>query len=933
MREQITQRWEELEPLLDALLELPPQQQAEKLAQCADPHMRAALAELLAHDAGSGGSIDRIGQALGHGGVGIEGQHLGPYLIERQLGEGGMGAVFLAARQTAEFTQRVALKLLRSGVYSSAQQKLFQREQRIHARLQHAHIARVFDSGISAAGVPYFAMEFVDGPRITDYCDARRLSVDARLRLFATVCDAVAYAHQNLIVHRDLKPSNILVDANGEPKLLDFGIAKLLESDTGAPAPTGTAQAMLTPQYAAPEQFGRGTVTTATDVYALGMLLGELLTGKLPARETASITRCADAATAAARGVTLAVLRRQLHGDLDAIVHKALQTEPPRRYPGAADLAEDVRRFLDGKPIRARPDALAYRARKFVQRHKIGFAASLALAATLIGATAISMYEAAYARREATRATAEAERANAVKQFLLHLFYSSAPATSQRVETADDMLARGQQQSSQELASAPALRAEVLAAIGDIQRRRGKIELAGKTLAEADELARTAFAANNPQRLEIEALLARMSISNDRFADGLAALDAALASYRSAGGAEHIALAHALEYRGVLQMRLGHYPQAVAQIRDALALHRRLLPADDVDIDDVLSALAEAQGYNGDYAGAIATAGDLVARARGRYGKDHVQLAEAVSLLATPLRQSGRLDEAEAALQEAADIQRRAYAEPQQNLAITLNDLGVTQTMLGKHAAGAVNLSEALAIAQKVYKGDSLMTAIGMDNLGRLRHLQGNFADAEPLVRDALAMMIRIRGKDHPRVAQTEVDLAQSLIELRRFEEAAGLLDTALAVDRARFGDKHESIGSVMTAQARLALRQGNIDVAMALLAQADSQLDALPKSHARRTELHLLRAEALLAANRGEAALDEARSALDSAQHAATPLALTLVRAETLLAKAQLARGDPSAAQISAREARARLAAAPSSTPALRADLDDIEGRLAAAH
>jgi len=222
-------RWREAEPLLDELLDLPPSARAAALARFAiDAELRAALTGLLALDARADTDIDQLARAVGHGGSAFEGRQIGPYRIERALGEGGMGAVFLASRPTAEFTQQVALKLLRVGLFSAAEQEQFRREQRIHARLEHPHIARIYDSGVTGAGVPYFAMEYVDGIAVSDYCDGANLGIAARLELFATICDAVAYAHQNLVVHRDLKPSNILVDRDGAPKLLDFGIAKLL---------------------------------------------------------------------------------------------------------------------------------------------------------------------------------------------------------------------------------------------------------------------------------------------------------------------------------------------------------------------------------------------------------------------------------------------------------------------------------------------------------------------------------------------------------------------------------------------------------------------------------------------------------------------------------------------------------------------------------
>jgi serine/threonine-protein kinase len=600
----ITARWSEIEPLLDRLLDLPPEQRAAVLErECCDAELRAVVHRLLAVDVGTDSGIDRLAREIGTSPAGIEGRRVGPYRIERALGEGGMGVVFLATRQTAELTQRVALKLLRVGLFSADQQALFRREQQIHTRLEHPHIARVCDSGITDAGVPYFAMEYVDGVPLMDYCDRERLGIDARLRLFASICDAVAFAHRNLVVHRDLKPSNILVDAAGAP-LLDFGIAKLLSETDASNERTRTEQHRLTPDYAAPEQFDGGAITTATDVYALGVLLCELLSGARPidsdidASPLRTASRVMDADTAQRRGLGLAALKRRLRGDLDAVVAKALQRDPARRYAGATALRDDVQRHFSGQPVLAHPDAWTYRAGKFLQRHRLGVAAALVIAAILIGATVFSAFEARVARHEAAHAGAEAARATAVKQFLLHLFYSSAPATSAVVDTADAMLERGQKQSNDELAATPALQAEVLEAIGDIQRRRGKLDAAEAALDQADRLA-AQLAGNDPKRLEIAATSARLNIANGHFAEGLELIDAALATYRSSHGVESDALAFALEQRGVLLHRLGHYPEAVAEVEAALAIYRRMNPRDEASIADALSALSEMQSSNG----------------------------------------------------------------------------------------------------------------------------------------------------------------------------------------------------------------------------------------------------------------------------------------------------------------------------------------------
>jgi len=325
------------------------------------------------------------------------GTRIGPYRLLEEIGRGGMGTVYLAERIDA-YHRRVALKLVKRGMDSDEILRRFRYERQILAGLEHPHIARLYDGGLSDDGRPYLAMEYVDGRPIDQYCDAATLDIDARLRLFASVCEAVQYAHQNLVVHRDLKPSNVLITAAGQVKLLDFGIAKLLDEEAaGVSAPvTRTGLRVMTPAYAAPEQVRGEAITTATHVYALGVVLYKLLTGQRPyedveenaqaaeravleqepVRPSTAITKATETLTperaSAARATSVERLQRRLQGDLDVMVLKALRKEPERRYASAAAFAEDIRRHLDGLPVTARPDTRSYRVRKFVRRHRFG---------------------------------------------------------------------------------------------------------------------------------------------------------------------------------------------------------------------------------------------------------------------------------------------------------------------------------------------------------------------------------------------------------------------------------------------------------------------------------------------------------------------------------------------------------------------------------
>lgn len=492
-------RWARLQELFQVALERGPETRSTWLRQLeeTDPGLHADVVSLLAaHE--DPGPIARLSPE--HPSTPTL-DRIGPYRVLAPLGEGGMATVYLAEREGPDFTQLVALKVSRTGMADSRLADRLRGERRILAGLEHPGIARLVDGGATSAGQPFCAMEFVDGPNLLDFADRQRLPVAQRLRLFLEVCAAVHYAHQQLVVHRDLKPSNILVGPEGRAKLLDFGIAKLLDA-AGEVDPairaTHTA-AWFTPAYASPEQIRGEPVTTLTDVYALGIVLYQLLTGARPydvdGRSPAEVERIvcerlpdlpsvaaarSPAAIAQARRTSPERLRRLLVGDLDTIVLKALAKEPARRYASVEQLAEDLRRYLDGHPILARPDRLRYRAGKFVRRHRTAVAAASLAALSLIGGIAATAWQAARARRErdrAARALTETKQALSqsedVTDFLVGLFRSSDPSvTAGNAAAARELLRRGVSQANG-LAGQPAVQARVLGRAGRGVREPG----------------------------------------------------------------------------------------------------------------------------------------------------------------------------------------------------------------------------------------------------------------------------------------------------------------------------------------------------------------------------------------------------------------------------------------------------------------------------
>jgi serine/threonine-protein kinase len=459
------ERCARLRDAFDAALELTTDRRAEWIVEhIADLDDRAALTLLLsaATDPGpldlpSAERMRRLADAPLVAPDSLLGQRIGAFRLTRLIGQGGMATVFLAERDDVEFRQLVAVKLLRRGLYSTHEQRMFRREQRALAALSHPNIAHLIDGGISEAGVPYLVLEYIDGLPITRHAEERSLDRDSRLRLFVVACRAVAAAHAQLIVHRDLKPSNILVTTSGEVKLLDFGIAKLLDDEDDAA--TRSAIVAMTPEYAAPEQFDRRPVTTATDVYALGIVLHELLLGERPASSATGSGRAASLAMSASMRDDDNRVVMALRGDLGTIIGKALEAEPERRYESAAALADDVERFLDRQPVRAHPPSRWYRTRKFVRRHRGGIVLSAAFAVGVLASLLLALWQADVARKEAANARAEAQRANTTREFIGNL-----------LQPVQDQLAEEHMPSLRELVDAGASRIEEQKNLGAVQR-------------------------------------------------------------------------------------------------------------------------------------------------------------------------------------------------------------------------------------------------------------------------------------------------------------------------------------------------------------------------------------------------------------------------------------------------------------------------------
>ena len=739
-------------------------------------------------------------------------RRIGPYRVVRELGRGGMGVVYLAERDDGQYRQRVAVKLLRSSPDAEELRRRFVAERQILASLSHPHIAQLLDGGVSDGELPYLVIEYVDGLPLTEYCDRHRLGIDARLRLFQDVCSAVHHAHQNLVLHRDLKPGNVLVTAAGTVKLLDFGIAKLLNSALGTDQPiTRTAFRMMTPAYASPEQVRGDSLTTASDVYALGLLLYELLVGspahridtdapravfeavceREPERPSVAVAHGESAAAAAAaRDTTPEKLARHLRGDLDAITAMALRKEPGRRYGSAELLAEDVSRYSQGLPVLAHRGNRWYRLEKFVRRHRASAAFAAAAALLLVVGAGVALRLAAVEARERDRAAAALEQtqhafgeSEAVTGFLVSLFEASDPTEGrQDMLTAADLLRRGVARAEQ-LGGEPLAQARMFEALGRVYASLDDLPLAEPLLRRALDLRRMQPGPDNLQTANLEALLAGVlwSKAGYRSADSLAR--EALRVRRVLLGDAHPDVAASLRQLASFVTFFGDIATAEAHRREAVAVDRRS-GADSALAHDLLD-LSGMLYVRGDIAGAERARREARAAARRAFPRPHLENAEMTFALADLLdERTATRAEAESLGREAVAESRAAFGDEHTETAEMMSALGGMLARHGRAAEAERLIRQALALHRRTLGPSHLGTASVMLGLGVLLTRDGYSPEAEQLTRDAVAIFAKTYGTHHPMHAGALGYLADVLAKRGALDSAEALYRQALAIRR-----------------------------------------------------------------------------------------------------------------------------------------------------
>ena len=816
------ERWRVVKALFDEALEQPSEAREQWIsgATADDPDLRREVESLLEALGEERDRFERSAPLLLEDVarepspmVPAAGDRVGPYRLIREVGQGGMGVVFEAYRDDDQYRKRVAIKTISRGRDSELILRRFRYERQILARLEHKNIAGLLDGGVTDTGQPYFALEYVEGNPIDQYCDARRLGVRERVQLFRQVSGAVQYAHTNLIIHRDLKPSNILVTAEGTVKLLDFGIAKLLREDDGSDG-EGLTQPGVVPRttaYASPEQVKGEAVTTATDVFSLGLVLYQLLAGRhpfthdMPSGEETRRRIMEDAP----RPPSLAVsteerrLQRTLHGDLDSIVLMALRKEPGRRYPSVEQLSEDVLRYLAGLPVAAQADSAGYRLRKFVRRNRAAVIGALAATLALLVGLGATAWQAGVARHERDRAQREAAKATRVAGFLQEMFRAADPRGQGKDVTVAQALRAAEQRAGTELAGEPEILAAVLSSIGRTYLGLGRYAEAGNSLGQALALERTLDDGSRRGVTEGLRNVAALEAEQGRIAEAEPLLAEALARVRRPP-VDSLLLGSLLDAKGSLELDKGDFRAAEGTLGEAVALRRRTLGDSAEGVSTTLNNLAVALGQQNRWKEAIPLHREALEIIRQVKGPEHPDVATGLNTLANAYAILGEYPAADTLFRQALEQRVRLLGPHHPEVAWTHYSYGDMLRLAGDYPRAIVEARAVLAERGGSLPDSHPMVSAALTVLGRSLLSEGNGAAAEAALRESLRLRSAAYPAGHWLVASSAGAVGECLLAEKKYRAAEPLLRQAYATVKAAKGETDQRTRDLAAALARL---------------------------------------------------------------------------------------------------------------------------------
>jgi eukaryotic-like serine/threonine-protein kinase len=820
-------KWRRMQELFHEATELPgTEHRAFLKAACGDDEqlINEVLA-LLEQDARGGSLLDRDLADVAHESIeesrpaSLTLKEFGPYRIQKVLGEGGMGVVYLAERE--DLGSLVAIKILRDAWLSPVRRQRFASEQRTLAQLNHPFIARLYDADTTPDGTPFFVMEYVEGVSLVEYCGAHRCSLRERLELFRAVCEAVVYAHQRAVIHRDLKPTNILVKDSRTVRLLDFGIAKHLETLGQSVDQTMTGLRLMTPAYASPEQIRGEQVGIQTDVYSLGVILYELLSGKLPfelshrtpaqaeqiithedaEKPSAVVQRTFNASANKAHHLAAS---KSAWAELDVLCMTALHKDTQRRYPSVEALLRDVDHFLKQEPLDARPDTARYRIGKFVTRNRRSVATAALVFVLVSGLVTYFTARLAIAR---SAAVAEAARAERVQKFLFNLFQggdeAAGPADDLRVVS---LLDRGVRE-AQSLEAEPAVQAELYETLGTIYQKLGKLDRAESLLQSSLKIHKWALGENNPAVAENLVALGMLRAAQARLPEAEQLVRSGLQMSKATLRAGHPATARATHALGEILEDQGAYAKAIPVLEEAVRLQSG--PGGvRADLAASLTELANCHFYTGDYATSDSINRRVLEMDRQLYGERHPHVADDLINLGANQYEWGHYPEAEQFYRQASDIIRAWYGRENPETASALTMLGRALVAQQKFDEAGRIATEALQIQEKVYGPVHPRVASALNEVGKVALQQGKLDEAEKCFARMVEIYRAVYPDGHSFIGIAEANLAGVYVERRQYERAEELYRDALNIYANTLPADHQNVGIGKAKLGRTLLRE-----------------------------------------------------------------------------------------------------------------------------